>query len=157
MQMNEVMKELRSAAFTENVIVDLSPLQTGTAAWAVQGGGSLQVNMLLLRIATSFMLRKSDLFCCEHSSRGETSLSSASALDMRLLSVNPRSRGTRGGGLCVLRVLERSRSSHSRRHRSRHRSHCSRIRLCIRYSRGDRPGRDGRGGECVCDGVGGWR
>jgi len=83
MQMNEVMKELRSAAFTENVIVDLSPLQTGTAVRAVQGGGSLQVNMQLLHIAMSFMLWKSDRLSCERSSRGETSLSSASALDMR--------------------------------------------------------------------------
>jgi len=63
--------------------VDLSPLQTGTAVRAVHGGGSLQANMLLLHIAMSFMLRKSDRLSGEHSSRGETSLSSASALDMR--------------------------------------------------------------------------
>ena len=58
MQMNEVMKALRSHGYIENVIVHLSPLQTGTAARAVHGGGSLQANMLLLHIAMSFMLRK---------------------------------------------------------------------------------------------------
>jgi hypothetical protein len=67
----------------ESLIVNLSPLQTGTAVRAVQGGGSLQVKMLLLRIAMSFMLWESDGLYCEHSSRCETSLSSASALDMR--------------------------------------------------------------------------
>jgi len=75
MQMNEVMKALRSHGYIENVIVHLSPLQTGTAARAVHGGGSLQ--------AMSFMSRKSDRLSGEHSSRGETSLFSASALDMR--------------------------------------------------------------------------
>ena len=61
--------------YIENVIVDLSPLQMGTSTWAMHGGGSLQ--------AMSFMSRKSDRLSGEHSSRGETSLFSASALDMR--------------------------------------------------------------------------
>jgi hypothetical protein len=82
-KMNELKKELRSEDFTESLIVELSLLQTGTAVRAVQGGGSLPVKMLSLRIAMSFMLWKSDGLYCERSSRGETSLSSASALDMR--------------------------------------------------------------------------